>query len=493
MMASRSLVFRFADIEVREREYALVRAGAVSSIEPKAFRVLLIMLRNPQKLITKEELLNAVWGDAAVTENSLTRSIALLRKALGDDTQKPRYIETVATVGYRFMSPVEVHEDSSTGVVSEAARPAQRNWRKGARGLGVGAAIAVAALAATGWWLSRPLPPPRIMAYTRLTHDGAAKLVGGTDGSRIYVQFEGNTTDPIGEVSVSGGEIAHIPIALPHIGYLEDVSPDGSRFLISSFEKGNDVEPLPQWEVRIPEGSLRRLPDSSSAAFAPDGKSILYSMPGGNLWLVGSDGTDPRKLGSTGDGPKTIDLTWSPNGDVIRFTRANEKYVGLWEISGNGSNPHALLPGWDEANETAMDRQLHGHWTPDARFFLFLNVARGLMGHREIWALDERRGLFRRPNRQPIRLTNGPISWGPAFPSRDGKKIFADGRTDRGELSRFNGKTGRFEPFLGGISAMCVSYSKDGRYVAYVRYPEGTLWKGQPGREQPRATDRPAE
>src|SRR5215471_18046522 len=137
-MASRSLVFRFADIEVREREYALVRAGAVSPIEPKAFRVLLILLRNPQKLIAKEELLNAVWGDAAVTENSLTRSIALLRKALGDDTQKPRYIETVATVGYRFLSPVEVHEDSSAEVASEAARPEQRNWRKGARGWGVG-------------------------------------------------------------------------------------------------------------------------------------------------------------------------------------------------------------------------------------------------------------------------------------------------------------------------------------------------------------------
>src|SRR5207248_10356955 len=82
----------------------------VLPVEPKAFRVLLILLRNPQKLITKEELLNSVWGDAAVTENSLTRSIALLRRLLGDDTRKPRYIETVATVGYRLVSPVEVSE-----------------------------------------------------------------------------------------------------------------------------------------------------------------------------------------------------------------------------------------------------------------------------------------------------------------------------------------------------------------------------------------------
>ena len=112
-MASKSCVFRFGDTEVREREFTLIKAGEILPVEPKAFRVLLILLRNPQKLIGKEELLNAVWGDAAVTENSLTRSIALLRKLLGDDTRNPRFIETVATVGYRFVCKVEVSEDAS--------------------------------------------------------------------------------------------------------------------------------------------------------------------------------------------------------------------------------------------------------------------------------------------------------------------------------------------------------------------------------------------
>jgi eukaryotic-like serine/threonine-protein kinase len=113
MMGSKSFVFNFADVEVREREFALVKAGEVLPVEPKAFRVLLILLRNPKKLITKEELLNAVWGDAAVTENSLTRSIALLRRLLGDETRNPRYIETVATVGYRFICKVEAFEETS--------------------------------------------------------------------------------------------------------------------------------------------------------------------------------------------------------------------------------------------------------------------------------------------------------------------------------------------------------------------------------------------
>src|ERR1700675_1894756 len=98
-MAIKSFVFRFDGVEVREREFSLSKAGQVLAVEPKAFRALLFLLRNPQRLISKEELLNSVWGDAAVTEGSLTRCIWLLRRQLGDDINEPRLIETVATVG----------------------------------------------------------------------------------------------------------------------------------------------------------------------------------------------------------------------------------------------------------------------------------------------------------------------------------------------------------------------------------------------------------
>ena len=89
MMGNKSFVFRFDDIEVREREFSLIKAGKVVAVEPKAFRVLLLLFRNPQKLISKEEMLNCVWGDAAVTEGSLTRCIWLLRRLLGDDVKEP--------------------------------------------------------------------------------------------------------------------------------------------------------------------------------------------------------------------------------------------------------------------------------------------------------------------------------------------------------------------------------------------------------------------
>ena len=114
-MGSKSFVFRFDDVKVCEREFSLVKADQALTVEPKAFRVLLFLLRNPQRLVTKDELLNAVWGDVAVGEGSLTRCIWMLRNALGDDTRgtRSRYIETVPTVGYRFICKVEASENAS--------------------------------------------------------------------------------------------------------------------------------------------------------------------------------------------------------------------------------------------------------------------------------------------------------------------------------------------------------------------------------------------
>src|SRR5579864_8319270 len=128
-MAGKPFVFRFADVEVREREFSLTKAGEALPVEPKAFRVLLILLRNPQKLLPKDELLTAVWGDTAVSENSLARSIALLRRLLGDEARTPRFIETVATVGYRFVCPVQVSE------VGEEKPPEPRQDGRGKRDL----------------------------------------------------------------------------------------------------------------------------------------------------------------------------------------------------------------------------------------------------------------------------------------------------------------------------------------------------------------------
>ena len=105
-------VFKFGNMKVTEREFLLVKIGETVPVEPKAFRVLLFLLRNPGRLVTKDEILKGVWNDCSVSDNSLTRSIATLRRLLGDDTHEPRYIATVPTVGYRFLCQVEASEET---------------------------------------------------------------------------------------------------------------------------------------------------------------------------------------------------------------------------------------------------------------------------------------------------------------------------------------------------------------------------------------------
>jgi DNA-binding winged helix-turn-helix (wHTH) protein len=111
MTEHKCFVFKFADVEVREREFLLIKAGERIPVEPKAFRVLLYLLRNPGRLIPKDEIVGSVWNDSAVSDNSLTRGIAQLRRVLGDDSREPLYILTVPTVGYRFLCAVSADED----------------------------------------------------------------------------------------------------------------------------------------------------------------------------------------------------------------------------------------------------------------------------------------------------------------------------------------------------------------------------------------------
>src|SRR5215475_8225108 len=124
IMAAKSFVFRSGDVEVHEAELHIRRNGDAVPVEPKAFRVLIHLLRNPGRLVPKDELIAAGWGDTSVTDNSLTRNIALLRRLLGDDPREPRYIETVSTVGYRFICNVEVLEDHAG-----ATKPASQTNR----------------------------------------------------------------------------------------------------------------------------------------------------------------------------------------------------------------------------------------------------------------------------------------------------------------------------------------------------------------------------
>src|SRR2546421_6395990 len=122
-------VFLFDDIRIEPATFRAFKAGQLIQLEPKVLRLLLFLIENRDRLIEKEEILNAIWNGAHVTENALTVEIAKLRRTLGDDPKIPKYIQTVHTRGYRFIAEVEVRNPSEnlSPANGKDFEPAQRS------------------------------------------------------------------------------------------------------------------------------------------------------------------------------------------------------------------------------------------------------------------------------------------------------------------------------------------------------------------------------
>ena len=99
-------IYVFGQFRLDPAEHLLIRDGTPVPLTEKAFQVLLVLVRNSGHLIEKLELVAAVWGDTFIEEGNLTVTISMLRKALGDDRNENRFIETVSKQGYRFLPPV---------------------------------------------------------------------------------------------------------------------------------------------------------------------------------------------------------------------------------------------------------------------------------------------------------------------------------------------------------------------------------------------------
>src|SRR5260370_22856591 len=106
--------YRFGQFALNSRKRTLSRADLPVSLTPKAFDVLLFLAQNPNRLVTKEELLQAVWGDTFVEDGNLTQYISHLRKALGANSEDTPLILTIARKGYQFTPPGTLSEPGDT-------------------------------------------------------------------------------------------------------------------------------------------------------------------------------------------------------------------------------------------------------------------------------------------------------------------------------------------------------------------------------------------
>jgi DNA-binding winged helix-turn-helix (wHTH) protein/tetratricopeptide (TPR) repeat protein len=214
---SAALIYEFDGFRLAPINRLLTRAGKELPLPGRAFDVLLMLVRHPGDLLTKEELLASVWDGSFVEESNLTVAVSTLRRALDEDPHDRRYIQTVARRGYRFIAHVhELHEPShavndppTTTVVelvehvaTDAESPAQeetlpaaatappmrmRTWP-----MAVIAGVLLAALLTGSWFLLRPTEPIHSLAVLPFTGGSKAAspdssenqviLLGITDG-----------------------------------------------------------------------------------------------------------------------------------------------------------------------------------------------------------------------------------------------------------------------------------------------------------------------
>jgi serine/threonine protein kinase len=331
------------------------------------------------------------------------------------------------------------------------------------------AVIALTVIAAVALWLTRTPPAPVVESIVQLTNDAQTKT--GTmeaDASRIYFNEGIEGSFRIAQVSVNGGQTGEISTTVlnPILGGL---SADGSSLLVLS--GGLITEHETMWLVPLPAGQARRLGDTDvlDARLFPDGR-LLYRTTSG-LFTASKDGSGPHKLEELSK--SQVLPRPSPDGKRLAAIAYDDK-TNQWTIEeflADGTAMHPVVQG----REGLPAEICCLRWSGDGRYLLFRSKTEGRW---DLWALSDHKS-FLSGNPAPVRLTNGPMSFPSFAGSRDGKQVFAVGALLRGELHHYDEKSHQFTPFLGGMSVVDPTFSRDGKWMAYQLYPEHTLWRSR--------------
>ena len=465
-----SISFEGFTVDVGRR--GLYRGSERVHLTPIPFKVLEFLVRNRGSVVSKEQLLNAVWGGQR-DENTVEQAIRQIRRALGDEKEQPRFIQTIPGVGYCFIAecPERGGAESKLGAippaeaiqgVPRAGGATQRSFPKWPLTLTVGAILFLSFSVAL---LQSPLRlavenPVKITQSETVV---LSPLLSG--GSRIYYPQYDDGQYSIASTSAKGGARVTVATGLPN-PELCDLTPDGSAMLLRNLiHSRNDDEPL---YVQFKGRPAQRLGNilAYDAAWYPNAKRILYSADGVVYSTVISGKPGKRLFSVPGN---AFWFRWSPDGSNLRFTVINKKSeaTSIWEVKTGSNKPHQLFSN--------LPYQICcGTWTPDGKFFLFQARVEDSF---QIWAHREQHNLLFSSHNRPFPLIFGAMSYRGPLVSKDGKELFLRAEDPKGELVRYDSGAQAFVPMLPAMSVRTLAFSRDGNWVAYSSLTDDNLWR----------------
>lgn len=416
-------IVRFGLFEADLRSGELRRNGQKVRLQEQPFQVLALLLQKPSAVVTREELRAQLWpADTFVDfDPGLNAAIKRLRDALGDSAENPRFVETLARRGYRFIAPVEP---------SRVEPPRSSSFKQYWLTFAVVATVLLAG-AVLGWIAGRKSLAALNPKDRRLTGNpqndpiwGAAvspdgKYLAFTDKGGFFLRVlnSGETHALMDSDSLPTHWVAWFPDGT-HVLALRRELPDGKLGL---------------WSVSVLGGVARKLiDDADQGAVSPDGARIAFvrgDYHRQELWVMEADGEHPKKLVAIGGGDYGS-VTWAPDGKHIAFLH----HVDRSTPEGGEVSIEVCDPATGRADTVRSESPSPGiflsnsrlwnalAWTPDNRLIYSLGEPPPNRTDANLWAQKIDPFTFR-PIGSPARLTSGPDGKARLTVSADSKRL----------------------------------------------------------------------
>jgi Tol biopolymer transport system component/DNA-binding winged helix-turn-helix (wHTH) protein len=390
--------YQFDGVCVDLARLAVSRAGTPVALEPKAFDVLRFLIEHRERLVTKDELLDAVWRDTFVTPNVLTRAVAQLRKALGDDAQEARYIETVTRRGYCFIALVTIDTPPSTIAVpadlasadrapahsaladraSVDRAPADRAAADIASADCVSADRAAADIASADRALADSAPADRAAAGRAAAGRASADTASGARAAAARAAADiasagSASADPAPAGSASAvlarrwPPLAVVAVSVAAIAVIAVIAVAGWLLRARFVDPAAAAAAAAAADPHAPRAwmpSSRRITTrngyNASPALSPDGRAIAYVSDRSGALEIYVVGLAPgsQEIAITNDSGQNMEPVWSPDGQWIAFhSRARG---GVWVAPSTGGPPRQIA-----------DTGSHPAWSPDGQSIAF--------------------------------------------------------------------------------------------------------------------------